>query len=158
MNDYIKQATDFLEATGTEFSIVFQYTGPYFQGDKEFRDVYRFTLKNTRGEYSGTFGDSIANTKKRTAPPPNIFESSEAQLRAAIANKKHVPSAYDVLSCLEKYQPDTFANWASDYGYNDQPLSEYPAVMAIYTACVDQYKGLARIFTPEQMEVLQEIS
>lgn len=153
MTNYEQQAADFLAATGTEFSVVFQYTGPYFQGDKEYRDVYRFTLKNAKGEYSGTFGDSINSTKMRAKWAGGHFTNPECAKW-----KKYLPSAYDVLACLEKYQPDTFANWAADCGYNDQPLNEYPAVMAVYTACVEQYKGLARIFTPEQLEAMQEIS
>ena len=156
-NEYIKQAEDFLKATGTTFEIVYQYTGPHFQGEKDKRDVYRFTLKNAKGEYSSTFGDSINNTEKRAAVlAGRPFSTVALKDRAKWA--KYTPSAYDVLACLEKYPPDTFESWCSDCGYNEQPLSEYPRVMTVYNSCVEQYRALARMFTPEQMEQLQEIA
>ena len=142
MNDYTKQAEDFLQATGTTFTVIYQYTGPYFQGDKEKRDVFRFTLKNAKGEYSSTFGDSIRNTEDRA--------------KRAKGYKK--PSAYDILACLEKYEPDTFENWCRECGYDEQPLSEYPKVLKVWTDCVEQFRGLRKIFSEEQMEQLREIS
>ena len=137
MSEYTEAAEKFLSDTGTTFNIEFQYTGPYFAGDKDKRDVYRFTLKNARGEYSSTFGDSIRNTER---------------------GERSRPSAYDILACLEKYEPDTFESWCRDTGYNDQPLSEYPNVLKIWTACVEQYRGLSRMFSADEMEQLREIS
>jgi len=169
MSEYIEQAEQFLKDTGTTFEIVYQYTGPYFTGDKDKRDVYRFTLKNAKGEYSGTFGDSrnatehrawandqsgkVPHPRKRNTP--KTYTTDEMKERAQW--RKYQPSAYDILACLEKYEPDTFDSWAREYGYDSQPLSEYPNVLKIWTACVEEYRGLVRIFTPEQMEQLREI-
>lgn len=141
MSEYTEQAEKFLTDTGTTFTIEYQFTGPYFQGDKDKRDVYRFMLKNAKGEYSSTFGDSIRNTEDR--------------VKYAKGYKK--PSAYEILACLEKYEPDTFDNWLLDTGYSGQPVSEYPNVLKMWTSCMEQYRGLRKIFTEEQMEQLREI-
>ena len=161
MNKYEQQANKFLIDTGTTFEIEFQYTGPYFPGGKEYRDVWRFILKNAMGEYSSTFGDSLAATRAR-APLSYLLNPSIKKDAAILAERKkyrnYRPSAYAILACLEKYEPDSFDNWCADTGYNERSLSEYPAVMQTYQACVDQYRGLRRMFTEEQMEQLQDIS
>lgn len=170
MSEYTEQADKFLADTDTTFTLEFQYTGPYFGDDKTKRDVYRFTLKNARGEYSSTFGDSTHNTKLRgwatdttgRIPYPNKRAAlklyGSEQMRERAKWRKYRPSAYDILACLEKYDPDTFDNWAADMGYNDQPLSEYPNVLKVWTACVEQYRGLARMFSDAEMEQLREIN
>ncbi len=40
MEVYQKQATDFLEATGTQFSSTYKEHDFYFDGDKDTRDIY----------------------------------------------------------------------------------------------------------------------
>lgn len=44
LNEYEQQAVDFLGATDTKLTVAFLYTGPYFDGGEESRDVYSFTL------------------------------------------------------------------------------------------------------------------
>jgi hypothetical protein len=36
MNEYLKQAVDFLQATNTELTVEYLYTGPYFGVRKKF--------------------------------------------------------------------------------------------------------------------------
>ena len=176
MSEYTEAAEKFLTDTGTTLTIEFQYTGPYFAGDKDKRDVYRFTLKNARGEYSSTFGDSIRNTERRAFAAMigqgwaywskeaarmgfRKEAGSETISRKSLAEARNYrPSAYDILACLEKYEPDTFDNWAAEMGYNDRPLSEYPNVLKVWTACVEQYRGLSRMFSADEMEQLREIN
>ena len=178
MNEYEKQAIDFLKETGTAFEIIYQYTGPHFSGETDHRDVYRFTLKNSKGEYSSTFGDSIRNTERRelaTRKPlrnTDIYGATRTKaLRAGLLDKdgrlstsallkarNYKPSAYDILSCLEKYCPDTFEEFCDDYGYNDLPLTEYSRIMQIFQNCKDQERALKKLFTPEQMEKLADIN
>ena len=146
MSEYTMQADKFLSDTGTVLTVEYLRTAPYFQDDKESRDIYRFTLTNARGSYSSEYGDSINNT--------------EARIKAAIkSHKAHPkPSAYDILACVEKYQPEPiFAEWARDFGYDDAPMRDYPKIQAIHQACLSQYAGIARLFTAAQMEQLQEI-
>lgn len=173
MNEYHEQAEQFLKDTETEFSIRFLYTEPYFPEDTDNRDVFEFTLKNARGSYASRFGDSIHNTQRRRFRRDHIsaygcykdavklgfiLEPSGAFVRSHPKNETPPPSAYDVLASLEKSPPGSFAEFCRDFGYDDQPLSTYPRVMAIYQACVEQYAALSRMFTPEQMDQLGEIS
>ena len=135
ISEYDQQALDFLESTGTSFDIQYLYTGTYFEGDTEERDIYQFTLKNDKGAYSSKFGDSIYNTKQGMKP-----------------------SAYDVLACLETYCPDTFEDFCDEYGYQDRPLSEHDSVMRIYLNVREQAQALRKLFSPEQLEQLADIN
>ena len=75
MNEYNKQAEQFLKETGTEFKAEFLKNGLYFDGDKETRDIYLITLKRKDREYKFKFGTSINNSglklfhdKEKTKP------------------------------------------------------------------------------------------
>ena len=164
-NEYESQAVQFLADTKTEFSIVYLFTGPYFDDEQESRDVYQFTLKNARGIYSAKFGDSIANRDMRAwannapgASFPKKFRKfsdySPEVMRARIEWKKYAPSAYDVLACLQKYDVGSFANFCGDFGYDaDSKKAE-----KVYFAVQEEWDGLRRLFTAEQLAQLQEIN
>lgn len=64
------------------------------------------------------------------------------------------PSAYDVLSCVEKHDPGPFENWCADIGYDtDSRRAE-----AIHRAVVDEFKRLALFFTVDEIETLREVA
>lgn len=98
------------------------------------------------------FWDSIRNTEIRTMP----FDAYNTQANKELAAKKKaaVPSVYDVLACLQKYDPGTFEDFCSDYGYDEDSRT----AERIYFAVQKEYIQLARLFTPEQMEELAEIN
>lgn len=61
---YLAQAKRFLAATSTILEIKFQYTGVYGSfNDNTVRDVYKFTLRNSKHTYTSGFGNSIANSE-----------------------------------------------------------------------------------------------
>jgi hypothetical protein len=179
ITEYDQQAIDFLESTGTTFKIEFQFTGPYWPNDEENRDVYRFTMKNSKGEYSSTFGDSLQNSTRKliksfrgvrnskksdlqlvidagVRPTDKNIHSVDVALRKA-AKLWEMPGAYDVLACLTKYDPGTFTDFCQEYGYDDQALSEYPNIMNTYQSVLDEYHALRRMFSSDQLEQLAEI-
>jgi len=168
VSEYTEQAEKFLADTQTTLTVEYLRTAPYFHSDKESRDIYRFTLKNERGEYSSEFGNSIRATedranacKYRAGSTWRPSAKDEAALKASIArHKEHPkPNAYDILSCIEKSEPEPiFEDWARELGFDDAPMVDYPKIRAIHDACLTQYAGICRLFTPEQMEQLQEIS
>lgn len=169
MSEYTKQAEQFLKDTETEFSIRFLYTGPFFGGEKEIRDVFEFTLKNACGSYTSKFGDSIHNTERRGLLGANNVNIKKARHLGLLpdvngrvsnmkANQTPPPTAYAVLAHLQKYDMGTFEDFCAEFGYNDLPLKESPRVHGIYKQCVLQYAGLRKIFTSEQMDQLQEIA
>ena len=128
MNEYEKQAQAFLQQTGTELSIDYVDFKPYFPGDKESRAVFEFTLRRAGKEYIGTFGQSIAERDK-------------------------MPSAYDILACLDYWEGD-FSDFCSEYGYSDDSIS----ALSIYNAVIRQSEGLRELFTFEELEELGEMS
>jgi len=130
MNDYEKQALDFLTDTGTTLDILWSECRPYFLGDKEERNVYEFTLRNKNGEYSGTFGDSIVNTK---------------------ANNR--PTYYDVLSCLSTFD-GSFLDFCSDFGYDEDSFK----ARKIYNEVMRQSDALKRLFSAEEIAMLEDIN
>lgn len=132
MNKYIKkQAEDFCRETGTSVDIVF--AGNKINdlwGDGRSRNSYDVTIKTQLGEMELTFWDSIHNT-----------------------TKGNIPTTYDILSCIVTYDPGTFQEFISGYGYdpNDERTEE------IYKAVVRQWEDIERIFTEEQIEMLRWI-
>lgn len=127
--DYNKRAIDFLNATSTSFDVAFKKHDFYFDGDKDTRDIYRITLKNKLHTYRFNFGQSIANTGI-------------------------CPNPYDVLSCLQKYEVGTFENFCNDFGYDTDSRAAYKT----YKAVMKEWKNVELLFTPEQIELLQEIN
>lgn len=69
-------------------------------------------------------------------------------------DKQTPPSAYDVLSCLQKYEVGTFDNFCSEFGYDTDSRTAYKT----YKAVMKEWKNVELLFTPEQLELLQEIS
>jgi len=168
MNEYDKQAADFLESTGTKFKIEYLYTGTYFPDDTEKRDIYQFTLTTARGSYSSKFGDSIHNTERRAFAQNgwnehNLSRNMEAK-RLGIKTlsefktwRNYKPSPYDILACMDTYTPETFKEFCEEYGYDDRPLSEHDSVRNTFLAVREQSEGLRRIYSPEQLNLLAEI-
>ena len=128
MTEYEKQAQAFLQQTGTELSIEYVDFKPYFHGDKEKRAVFEFTLCRAGKSYTGTFGQSIAAGDK-------------------------MPSAYDVLACLDYWQ-GTFSEFCREYGYSDDSIN----ALKTYNAVIKQSNGLKELFTFDELEKLGEIA
>lgn len=135
MNKYEKQANDFLNNTGTTFNRNFLYHGPYFEGEKDFRDVYEITLSRNNKTYTFKFGQSIAKSQ------------------AINAARRTPPTAYDVLACITKYDPGTFDEFCLEFGYNNDSLT----AMKIYHAVQDEYKNINALFhdVMEDLEAIQ---
>lgn len=153
MNEYIKQATEFLQKTYAKMKI--EYVGLAVNKEwkeKQKRCLYEITLTSPRGSMIFDFWDSIRNTEIRTMP----FDAYNVQANKELAAKKKaaVPSVYDVLACLQKCDPGTFENFCSDYGYDEDSRT----ALRVYLAVQNEYTQLARLFTPEQMEELAEIN
>ena len=128
MNEYEKQAQDFLESTGTELTVEYVDFKPYFPGDKEKRAVFEFTLRRGDKQYKGTFGQSIAAYDKE-------------------------PTVYDILACLDCWEGD-FEDFCAEYGYSDDSIN----ALNTYNAVIKQSNGLKELFTFDELEKLGEIA
>lgn len=132
MNEYEKQALEFLESTDTSLTLEYLRTGKYFDGDHEGRDIWQFTLKRGRKSYSATFGNSINDSQER---PPKT------------------PSNYDILSCLNVCYAETFDDFCGEYGYSNDSIS----ALKTWKAVQKQSEGLKRLFNETEIEELNNI-
>lgn len=168
MNKYLKQAMDFLAKANATCEIEFGGVARNENWkDKEKRNWYDITISTPRGKMKFVFWDSIANTRIRRMTLGQYAEktykrilddmsySEKTRLRSEFNKVKAeaVPNAYDVLSCLQKYDVDTFEDFCAEFGYDDDSRT----AERIYLAVQKEYRNLTRIFTEEQMEELREI-
>lgn len=169
MDEYIEQATEFLQKTNSEMKI--EYMGLSVNREwkeKEKRCLYEITLTSPRGSMTFDFWDSIRNAEIKTMtleayaekryrmPFPSLTQAEKMQANKELASKKKnaVPSVYDVLACLTKSDPGTFEDFCSNFGYDEDSRT----AERIYFAVQKEYTQLTRIFTPGQMEELAEIN
>lgn len=71
----------------------------------------------------------------------------------SIAAKSSEPTMYDVLAIITKYNPGSFENFCSEFGYNSDSIRDFK----IYNGVVDEWREMSRMFTSEELELLQEI-
>jgi len=130
MNDYIKQANDFLAKAKAEIKADYLKHDFYFAGDKDRRDIYKITIKREGVKpWRFNFGQSIANTGK-------------------------VPTAYEVLSCITKYEPeDNLEDFCSSFGYDIEDKTS----KKIYKAVQKEFSECNLMFS-DVMDELQEIN
>ena len=155
--DYEKQVKDFLEQTKTEFTVKFVKYDKYFPDDEQSRDIYEITLKKDGREYTFTFGQSLNSSGQYWLYGDyrrGVSEKPKFPRGEWTKNKNYrIPSAYDVLACIEKYDPGTFEDFCSEFGYGtDSRKAE-----KTYEAVKEQYLNICRLYSELEMQLLQEI-
>jgi hypothetical protein len=155
--DYQKQGIDFLEKTGTTFKAEKIGHFPYFEDDKESRDVYQVTLTRNGKTYSFRFGQSIAHSKPYIDKQRDEFTRRDDRFTNRIEAAKKYPyvelSAYDVLAAVTKSEPGTFSDFCSDFGYDTNSRKAEKT----YFAVQEEYKNTHRLFA-DVMDELNEIN
>lgn len=137
MNKYEQQAAEFLQKTNTKLTVEFSHHGKHFADDKQTRDVYKCKLSRGNRSYEFNFGQSINNS--------------------GYAHNKYtrvIPTAYDILACLTKYDPGTFEDFCSEFGYDTDSRN----AERTYKAVVKEWEAVNRLFTDEEIEELAEIN
>ena len=169
MTEYQKQALDFLKACNATMDI--EFIGVDINqnwNDNSKRNKYRFTITTPRGKMIGDFWDSIHNTEITLMTVqefwekfgwnfPSHYSYSSKQNRLKELKATAVPTPYDILACLEKYEVGTMNDFFDDFGYEVHSADDMFRFMNTYNAVVKEYRDLCRIFTAEQMEMLREI-
>lgn len=136
MNTYEKQASDFLKRHNAKMTISFigKKVDPWGNGRKELHNQYHIQIRRNGKSYSATFTDSVYSTMNN-----------------------ELPSEYDILACLEKYEPmETVEDFADEFGYTIDSDAEYRRVAKIHKAVQREYNGMVRLFG-DCMEELREI-
>ena len=129
--DYQKQAIDFLQKTGTTMKIEFLKNDFHFVDDKEKRDIYKVTISRKNKKFSTNFGNSLFDSELHKSP-----------------------SEYDVLACLQKYDCGTFEDFCFGFGYSKDSRS----AKKIYIAVCKEFENVQKIWSDEEIKLLQEIN
>lgn len=135
MNKYENKTDKFLKDTKTSFKVKFLKNDYHFTDDKETRDIFKVTFKRNNKRFSVNFGQSI-------------YDSDY--------NGSNIPSSYDVLACLQKYEIGSFQDFISEYGYNQENLDQYPKILKIYKACIKEYNNVLMLWS-DVLDQLQGI-
>ncbi len=172
-------AQDFLNSTNTELSVKFLRNDKHFTDDKESRDIYNVQLKRGNRSYSFDFGQSLNNSgfkvklctgKVRDIPISDnkrqeYLKNStalkweiESKLKFSLNNKEKIikpqlPTAYDVLACVQKYNPGTFEDFCDEFGYD----TDSKKADKTYNGVVQEYLQICGLFVENEMEELREI-
>lgn len=169
MTEYQAQAKSFLadcKAT-MEINFVGREIPSHRLGETKPHNKYQFTITTPKGKYTSYFWDSLRNTEvsevsertyaqqKYKASYDCLRSHEKAKARAELAKLKANarPTEYDILACVEKYSYDSFSDFCAEFGYSTDSIS----ARETFLACGEEYAGLRRIFTEEQMEMLREI-
>lgn len=139
MNEYLKQARDFLKATTARLTIARVGVVDRFPGDDNrtgMRRKYRCRLSREGKSYTFSFYGSVA-----------AFEKGEDV------------NEYDVLAALVKSDPGTFKNFCREYGY--KPIDEdfggtNKKSLEIYKAVCKEWGGLCRVFDDFQNQEIYD--
>ncbi len=172
--DYQQQAIDFLNKVGATIETNFMRYGRHFDDDKENRDIYEVTITNKKGrKYTFNFGNSIADSgfyytkgkqkfaiDRKYLDAKNILTVIKSKDWEFLNNGKSdiihypvKPTEYDILACITKYDPDTFENFCSEFGYDtDSRKAE-----DIYEAVKDEYLNICRLFNEDELNEMAEI-
>lgn len=171
LTDYNVQALDFLNATNTEMTVEFIENGKHFDDDKHNRDIYKVTFKRGNRKFSVRFGQSLANSTKIVDTVTgneyttdggrlkgNLRITDMAQYRSALGRelkdvKGTPPTAYDVLTCLEKYGYEDFEDFCATFGYD----TDSRRAKKIFKSVQKEYDNVCKLWSDEEIEQLREI-
>lgn len=163
-SEYEIQADQFLARGDIKFTAKFLFHGPHWEGDKDNRNVWELTLtRQGKQSLSVKFGQSIADSflwPQHSGMYPLVRYNNPKKSRNEIYcnnNKQpsqHIkPTAYDMLTCLTKYDPGSFENFCGEFGYDtDSRKAE-----RTYNAVREEWYKVKAFFTTEEIAQLSEI-
>lgn len=176
-HDYDGQADAFVKATSLVITKEYDGHRCYFEGDDEKRAVWRITFaREGRKPYVFTFGESLVESYNARdyrvsscfGKPLDMqevlqFKGAKKALRNGggvigtdikITLRKDPPSDYSILATVAKSDPGTFEDFCGDFGYDTDSIKARDTYFAVQR----EYAGVRGMFTPEEMEALQEIN
>lgn len=171
--DYEKQANNFLSKVNASIEITFKKFDYHFSDDKEKRDIYEITIKRGNRKFTFDFGNSLNDSgfyftvgRKRYELDRKYLDSKNLfficrqinygftpTCKADVIHKPTKPTNYDILACLIKYDPGTFENFCSEFGYDTDSRN----AERTYKAVVNEWQNICALFTDAEIEELAEI-
>ena len=71
--------------------------------------------------------------------------------------KDELPTAYDILACLQKYEVETdLIDFCNEFGYETDTREQIENAKRIHKACLKEYKNVMRLFE-DVIDELEEI-
>jgi len=126
------------------------------------RDIYE--LRFTRSDRTFTipqFGQSLYHSSTWA---PKCIRGCPMQFRESLmmhsrdcpnhkmGGRVRPPSAYDAFATITKYDPGSFSEFCSEFGYDTDSIKARDA----WQAMVEEWAQVRRFFTSEEIEWLQE--
>lgn len=157
MNDYQKQAIDFLAKTNSTITFEYLKTDFHFEDDKFKRDIYLITIKRGERSFTFEFGNSLMSSGKYWKHgnyKNGITSDNKAYFICDWEKNKSFspPNEYSILSCLTKYDPGTLENFCSDYGYDTDSIS----ASKVYKAVINEWYNVAMLWSDDEIDELRE--
>lgn len=172
--EYDIQAEEFMGFTGLE--IHKSYCGHYKRSEDAKYIVSQWRIKFSRGkqefwfDFSQSVHDSFSKTElgKLRRKSLDMQDYNYTAVRMLLETgvmgvgmflpfilhyEKTPPSDYDILACLTKYDPGTFDDFCSNFGYDtDSRKAE-----KTYFAVQKEYQNLQNMFSEAELEKMAEI-
>ena len=170
-SEYDQQAREFLEKTGAVLDIKYHSYGKHFDDDENERDIYECTLSKGQRKFTFKFGNSVNNSGIINAwgikghipfwhnglscygcgalENVNGFASASFKL----LKKRKMLTEYSVLAGITFYDPGSFENFCSEFGYSNDSIK----AKKTYDAVVEEWRNVQTIFSDDEIEMLQEI-
>lgn len=146
-SEYEIQAEEFAAKHGVTMTA--DYKGHYARPDWEYATAqFLITLKRQDKSYSFDYSDSINNSWKfsecskpytfHQGLPPGLSQENWPKdgkpkdfTRYSIKPFIPKPRIYDILSCLQKYDPGSHEDFCSDFGYNPDSRKGLDTYLAV---------------------------
>lgn len=98
------------------------------------------------------------NIKKKQKIPPIMLGSTHNSkeikaIKEALFDSVKEPTAYSVLACITKHDPELFEDFCDEYGYDKDSIK----AKETYEAVREEWVYVNKLFTDEEIEELQEI-
>ena len=87
--------------------------------------------------------------------PYNVKVKATKEL--TVKKAEAVPTEYDILACLQKYEVGDMDDFMAEFGYEIKCTKDMTNFINTYNAVVKEYNDVRRCFTEEQIEAMQEI-
>lgn len=188
MNEYEKQANEFLKETGSKLKIKFLENGKHFDDDKQPRDIYQVSFSRGGRSFMFNFGRSIAESTKikrthskekfslggicldnpkRKLHPEVIKRITDMKVRKSQSNSSFFGNN-DGLYLEKGTLPSSYDILACLTCYHPGTFDDFCSEFGYdvdsrtaektYSAVLKEYTNLCTLFNAEELEKLSEIS
>ena len=136
MNEYEVKAKEFLNKNNIRFSVVntTEECPSWDSKNYHFKHTVRFYNRNTKRSMTVQFYTSLQD----------------------YCDGNDNCTAYDVLSCLQKYKLGTLDDFIHEFGYEINSAEDFYKTKNTYKACCREWSNVQRVFA-DCMEELREI-